>query len=268
MGLNNRFLQDFCDLKRRGALDNCSEVIEIGAQQLSNAFLRADDQLSQCYSLFAKERINLGMPIDAGTVNGMEHQSEDNPSSRNFWQSIGFRYASIEFDGHRESIPIDLNRDQVPSRMRGIFGLAVNTGTTEHVANQDNAFRIIHDLCKPGGIMYHELPAGGMMTHGLITYTPKFFWHLCRENGYEPLILQVSSHNANPVPKNIRDSNLQFSGNDPILAETVVDFTIVAALRKQHDKAFVTPLDIPLEIMPSHRTVRDKIKSAAAKIGF
>jgi hypothetical protein len=251
MGLSNGFLQEICSLKRRGALDGFSSVIEVGAQQLSNAFLRSDQLIKDAYDLFGMSPTSLGAPISAGFNEGLEHQSEQNPSSRQFWQSIGFRYGSIEFDGHRDSIALDLNRDGVPGRLRGGFDLVVNTGTTEHVANQDNAFRVMHDLCRHGGIMFHELPAGGMMTHGLITYTPKFFWHLCRENDYEAVVLKTIACGSNPVPQNIRDSNLTWGEGTPIPTDLVPDFMIVAALRKRHDREFITPLDVPPEIMPS-----------------
>jgi hypothetical protein len=251
VSLNNTFLEDLSELKRRGALDRCSSVIEIGAQQLSNNFLQDNDLLSRCCALFGKEKTSLGSPIESKTVDGVEQLADGNPTSRQFWQSIGFAYASVEFDGHRDSIPLDLNYNRV-RRMRAAFDLIVNTGTTEHVANQDNAFRVMHDLCKLGGIMYHQLPAGGMMTHGLVTYTPKFFWHLCRENHYEALILRVSSHDANPVPQDVRDSNLNHVGHDPIPGDQVVpDFMIVAVSRKHHDKPFVMPLDLPADIVPA-----------------
>lgn len=245
MALNNVFLEDMIELRRRGAVGDGGSVIEIGAQQLANNFLRQHELLSQCYALFDRMRTELGAPIASRAVNQLEELAEDNPTSRHFWQSIGFSYATVDFDGHRASTPLDLNRDHVPRRMRAAFDLVVNTGTTEHLANQDNAFRVIHDLCGPGGLMYHQVPAGGMMTHGLITYTPKFFWHLCRENGYEPVILRVSSHPANPVPQDVRDANLSYAGSDPILVDQVPDFMIGAALRKPHDRPFVTPRDFP-----------------------
>jgi SAM-dependent methyltransferase len=251
LGLNSRFLQDLVSLKRRGISESFNKVVEIGAQQLSNDFLRADGLLDEIYLAYGQQRPILGQPIDEGFVSGIEHQSERNPSSRFFWSSLGFRYTSLEFDGHRDSVPIDLNKDVVPAPMRETFDLIINTGTTEHVANQDNAFRVIHDLCKVGGVMYHELPAGGMMTHGLITYTPKFFWHLCRENDYRPISLRMISCGTNPVPANIRASNVQFAGEDPITADNVTDFLIVAVLSKQHDKPFRTPLDVPVELMPA-----------------
>jgi hypothetical protein len=246
MSLNNTFLDDLCELKKRGVLEGLASMIEIGAQQLSNNFLGHHDCLSECYSLFGKTKLQLGVPVESNTADGVEQLAETNPASREFWRSLGFAYASLEFDGHRDSTALDLNRDHVPHHMRAAFDLVVNTGTTEHVANQDNAFRVMHDLCREGGIMYHQLPAGGMMTHGLITYTPKFFWHLCRENGYEAVVLRVSAYPASPVPQNIRDSNLSYAGCDPIEAGlSVPDFIVAAVLRKPHDRPFVTPLDIP-----------------------
>jgi hypothetical protein len=247
MGLNNVFLEDLVELKRKGAVRSGGRVIEIGAQQLANNFLRQNDLLSECYMLFERPRVELGETTETRTANNVEELAASNPDSRHFWRSIGFDYSTVDFDGHRDSTPLDLNRDRVPRRMRSTFDLVVNTGTTEHVANQDNAFRVMHDFCRPGGIMYHQVPAGGMMTHGLITYTPKFFWHLCRENDYEPLILRITSFPPNPVPQNIRDCNLAYQGHDSISVDQVPDFMIGAALRKRQDRAFVTPLDLPTE---------------------
>ena len=46
-------------------------------------------------------------------------------------------------------------------------------GTTEHVANQLQPFKIIHDLAAAGALMLHVLPAGGMPNHGLVSYNPE-----------------------------------------------------------------------------------------------
>src|ERR1700737_1931507 len=251
MGLGSAFLEDLIELKRSRTIDGLTKVVEIGAQQLANSFFRAENSLEELYRLFKRPRPELGKPQDVGHVYGMEHQPDDAPPSRQFWESLGFTYPSVEFDGHRDSIPIDLNRDSVPRELAGTFHLVVNTGTTEHVANQDNAFKVVHDLVCRGGIMIHELPAGGMFNHGLINYNPKFFWLLCRENEYEVLSLGFSSSGSNPVPQNIIDSNLEFGGSRCRLdVTTIQDFAITAILRKRDNRPFVTPLDLPPEIMP------------------
>ena len=48
MGLNARFLQQMIWLKSGGYLSSGQKVIEIGAQQLNNSFLKADTKSSPC----------------------------------------------------------------------------------------------------------------------------------------------------------------------------------------------------------------------------
>jgi SAM-dependent methyltransferase len=255
MGLGRGVLQEIIALKRTGMLPGRAKVIEIGAQQLSNDFLRADaelDELAREFSLSAPPQ--LATPIAAGfTAAGLELQSDQAPASRAFWEAIGFQYAALDFDGHRDSCALDLNRDQVPAELHNKFDLAINTGTTEHVANQDHAFRVIHDLVRKGGVMLHELPAMGMPTHGLLTYTMKFFWHLCRENAYQVLRLEMLPGGIAPLPDNIVATNRQYGrlqAAHPFESEPIRDRYIAASLRKVTGAAYVTPLDVPADIMP------------------
>ena len=99
--------------------------------------------------------------------------------------AFGSGYAAIDIDASPGSIPLDLNFDDVPAEFKASFALVTNFGTTEHVANQLNAFKTIHDLAEVGGVMIHTVPAQGYMNHGLVNYNPKFFWMLARSNGYK-----------------------------------------------------------------------------------
>lgn len=256
MALESNLVAELAGLKRRGALDNFTRIVEIGAQQLTNNLLLNTVGLDDLYKAMGKTRPCLGSPKYAGTTDGIDLLHDDAPSSRQFWESLGFGYSAIEFDGHRNSIALDLNRDRVPRRMRNQFDIVVNWGTTEHVANQDNAFRVMHDLCAVNGVMMHLVPAGGLMNHGLINYNTKFFWHLCRENEYEVLILKTLAAGTNPVPQNIIDSNQSLGAMaeiDQPISSRVVDFLIIASLRKKHDRDFVTPLDIPADLVRRHK---------------
>jgi len=214
MGLGRGLLIDLIELRQNGVLDGCVEVIEIGSQQLSDGFLNSGDLLDTLYQAFGRDRPTLGAPV------GEEKYTEMAPPSEPFWTSLGLTYSTVDFGGHRGSIPIDLNCDIVPDHLRGKFHLVVNAGTTEHVANQDNAFRIIHDLTAPAGIMLHEVPAGAFGDHGLISYNPKFFNHLCYCNGYRTLLREDR-------PETIR-----------------------AALMKLGSRTFATPMDLPAGLMP------------------
>ena len=102
MGLNSGFLREFIELKKRGVFIGPSAVVEIGAQQLSNDFLRSVDLINETFAIFGRAPVPLGEPIASEIVHGVELQSEKNPSSREFWKSIGFTYTAIEFDGHRD----------------------------------------------------------------------------------------------------------------------------------------------------------------------
>ena len=81
----------------------------------------------------------------------------------------------------------DLNFDSLPAADRGAFDLVGNLGTTEHVANQFNCFKVIHEAVKVGGLMVHYVPFWGGINHGLVKYEPRFFTTLIANNGYEAL---------------------------------------------------------------------------------
>jgi SAM-dependent methyltransferase len=265
MGLGPPLLHEIIELKRSGALTGMTKVVEIGAQQLSNEFLRAQRLLKEACDLFERpDNLNLGTSIYAGYAGGLELQAQDAPASQPFWEALGFTYATIDFDGHRHSFAMDLNRDRVPRAWRNNFDLCINAGTTEHVANQDNAFRVMHDLVRTGGIMIHDLPAAGMLTHGLVTYTMKFFWHLCRENNYEVLRLEMTPGGTASLSDDIIATNNQFGRRGEgaeFQAEAIRDWAIVASLRKVRNATYVTPLDVPPEVMPEvGQTVRSRWK--------
>jgi SAM-dependent methyltransferase len=237
MGIGIAFLREIIDLKVAGALDRTKRVVEIGAQQLADNLLEASEELSELYRLFGRPPANLGAPVGADNFTKLA------PPARLFWTSLGFEYAAIDLVD--DAIRVDLNRGQAPLEMHGQFDLITNGGTTEHIANQDNTFRVIHDLCRPGGLMIHEVPCQGMMTHGLINYTPKFFGALARENGYEIVRLRVCADGECDIPAAVMELNARY-GDGYVIPEPhriLQGFTIRATFKKIDHRAFATPLD-------------------------
>jgi hypothetical protein len=251
VGLAADTILHLINLRRAGRLPDRGRVVEIGAQQLSNSFLRATAELAELYALFDRKPVELGPPQATSTVDGIERQADTAPASQPFWESLGFAYDAVEYGGHRGVTSLDLNRDSVPDALRGAFDLVVNTGTTEHVINQDNAFRVIHDLTKVGGVMLHELPGGGMLTHGVVSYNPQFFWLLCRDNNYEVFDLTVAHAGDAPISNDVVQSNAQFAkSRNPIQSQLSVPILLLTAiLKKTSDQGFVTPLDVPAEAL-------------------
>src|SRR3990172_8654910 len=86
--------------------------------------------------------------------------------------------------GYRTTI-LDLNCAVLPASLQKRFDLVLNFGTTEHILNQLNCFKVIHDATKVGGYIYHQLPAIGYVNHGYVTYTGRCFFDLAIYNQYE-----------------------------------------------------------------------------------
>src|SRR5262245_15158185 len=170
MGIGFDLLDRLMELRLAGLIRRRTAVMEIGAQQLNNNFLQATERLQKLGAFFGiNQPIELGEQSESHIVHGgMEHLDAAAPAARKFWLWLGFEYAAIDIDGSPGAIPLDLNFDSVPLRERGRYGLVTNFGTTEHVANQLNAFEVIHDLTALNGLMMHSLPAQGFFNHGLV----------------------------------------------------------------------------------------------------
>jgi hypothetical protein len=111
----------------------------------------------------------------------------------------GMDYVAYDiFEGYRTTI-LDLNSGEVPKSDRGSFDLVINCGTSEHVLNQYNVFRCMHDAVRVGGLIYHNLPMTGYLTHGYFTYTPMLFGDLARANRYEIVKMDFVGPNGSEI---------------------------------------------------------------------
>jgi SAM-dependent methyltransferase len=241
MGLNEHFLGLMIGLKEKGYLHG-QRVMEMGAQQLSDAFLRDRADQEKLAAMFGKDPAQLpDLPRSAeGIAPG------DEPHSRTFFEALGYEYACVDIDGTAETLVLDLNYDDVPPANRGRYDLVTNFGTTEHVINQLNAFKIIHDLTAPGGVMIHELPTQGLIDHGLVAYNPKFFRMLGENNGYETLFYDFRWTEIRSVmTPGMRDEieNYISTIGRPLFG--ISEAVLFVAQRKIKDTPFVPPLDVP-----------------------
>jgi hypothetical protein len=261
LGVDTLLLLD--RLKREGEIGRAGAVAEIGAQQLANSFLTAGPEIAALGKAFGVTApLPLPPPIDAPIAHGsLENLSSQAPPARSFWAWLGYHYTAIDIDGSPGSIPLDLNFDPVPAHLCGRFDLVTNYGTTEHVANQINAFAVIHDLAAPKGLMVHGLPAQGMVNHGLINYNPKFFWMLARSNGYRVVYMDFRSDSTPyPLPDNVIEYVSTFQPDAPRREAGYVtaDCMLVAVLQKVYDIAFVPPLDVPTGTRTDNPSLRER----------
>jgi SAM-dependent methyltransferase len=253
-------------LRQTGHLQKPGAVIEIGAQQLVSQFFdhtwlnRVAEQFGVDPQIIWRG-VERPPVADRGNGIGSRSLARDAPLARLFWEWLGFRYAAIDIDGAPGSIPLDLNYDSAGPADCGRYDVVTNFGTTEHVANQLNAFKVIHDLAAPGGIMLHNLPTQGNCGHGLVNYNAKFFWMLARSNCYEWLYADyIRDGGPHDLPQDIID---WVTPHRPDFAERaraiqVTDAGIIVALRKARDIAFVPPLDVNTGTKPPNRTFAER----------
>ena len=259
MGMGASTLPLLMALKRRGYIPNGSAVIEIGAQQLDESFVGATEDIAATGRFFG-----VIDPPPAFAWNGP--RSDTNllagaPLAREFWTWLGLSYASIDIDGSPGSIPLDLNYDEVPTELVGSYDVVTNFGTTEHVANQLQSFKIVHDLATAGAIMLHVLPASGGLNHGLVSYNPKFFWMLGRSNGYKITFMTMGQSERDAgLPRNLLEFLALYEPQARIdfAAFRMPVTSIVVALQKVFDTPFVAPLDVPTGAMTEHAGLRER----------
>jgi SAM-dependent methyltransferase len=218
------FLRHVIALKQRGLLDGSRRVVEIGRQQINDRLI-ASPVLDEAIALFGGTKPEL-------TPVGTPRIGPHSPPGRLLWSAFGMQSKSVDIDGG--DIHIDLNKGRVPWRYRCAFDLAVNAGTTEHVANQGNAFAAIHDLVRPGGLMVHQVPAYGNIDHGFFGYQPKFFHRLSKANEYEVAQLTL-------IPQAEIDLPAEYRGDG--LPLRVLPVTLLVVMRRKDRRKFVMPAD-------------------------
>jgi len=240
----------WCCLDRCQSLREIRSVCDIGLQEIAAThpanFAAA---LKRFVTLCGKSEIDM----------------TDCRSSAELWRRLGREIVSLDLVGTDPSlIRFDLNIDQVPPRLAGHFDFVTNAGTTEHVFNQANCFKVLHDLTRVGGIMAHAVPSTGFETHGLFTYPLKFFWRLAHANDYECLDAWMSLDRVTKQPKPnvtefLRDDARKFGKarsdeHHPIKFHRLNfddyesgDSSLYIFLRKTSSAPFRIPADMPDE---------------------
>jgi SAM-dependent methyltransferase len=131
----------------------------------------------------------------------------------------GLDYIAYDIFPGKHIVIFDLNRESAPDAHRDRFDCVLNFGTTEHVFNQYNAFKVIHDVTRPGGHIFHQVPTVGYTNHGYWTYSPRTLLELAKANGYQTKAFWITGPQGNtPFNELAAAPELMW---DPVLPENV-----------------------------------------------
>ncbi len=159
---------------------------------------------------------------------------------------------------------LDLNREGLPVKYRDHFDVVLNFGTTEHIINQMNTFRVMHDALKAGGIFFHQVPRSGWTDHGYFCYHNGFFEDIAKANDYEIVDLWYTlAGQASLAGTDIRDVQTpeipQSQVCEPALL-TIPSFNINVIMRKR----FAQPFRVVLELATSHSALSGDVENSYA----
>lgn len=113
--------------------------------------------------------------------------------AKQYFEDRGCHHYSIDIHGRNGSHPLDLSKPIEDEFWHNNFDIVTNFGTSEHVEDQYQCWRNIHNLGRPGCIYCHVLPEYGRYRpyHCKHFFSSDFFVELCKQNKYT-LILNES----------------------------------------------------------------------------
>ncbi len=159
MGVAPGHLWLYTEWLRDGLLKRGGAVLELGAQEL---FCVADpSHINRFVEQFG------GEPFPDDDVIRLANRG----LAGEIFARAGSPYASIDCKPYPFGIVMDLNHDSLPAEHHARYGLVTNHGTSEHIANQWNVAKTIHDATAEGGLMLHAVPVSGEWNTGCLTTT-------------------------------------------------------------------------------------------------
>ena len=106
-----------------------------------------------------------------------------------FFRKIGFdKIDSMDVSDFEDASIVQDLAAELPHELTGRFDVVYDGGTCEHVFDLPTAYRNIHKMLKPGGVLIGHSPCNNWINHGFYQITPEMvygFWE--KTLGYEVL---------------------------------------------------------------------------------
>jgi len=167
-----------------------------------------------------------------------------------FLKSTNIRYQAFDIFSAPGVRIFDLNSSDLPDDDKHKYDIVINFGTSEHIFNQYNCFRLIHNAAKVGAYIFHQVPFTGYLNHGYFVYTPLMFIEIAKANNYDICEIWFSGPQG---ASNVLDIVSSYpSSRDHLLPENFVEGWentgitngLINVLYKKNDKR---PFCLPLE---------------------
>ncbi len=129
------------------------------------------------------------------------HDLPPNYPAKRYFANRGILHRSFDLNGEAGAEVVDLGKP-VTGDLVGVFDIVTDIGTLEHVENQYQAWKNVHDMCRVGGLMVHCLaPPGHWLfgateekAHGRFYYLEEFPHDLATVCGYGKIRAAVMPH--------------------------------------------------------------------------
>ncbi|OBI36264.1 hypothetical protein A5709_16865 [Mycobacterium sp. E1386] len=227
MAITNTELSFLLEASRRGLLPQQGRILEFGEAETMI-------DVAQAIPILLEEGPRRDALLAEPAPDGMPQIYAD--AKRIYRALFDFRsYNAIDLLPPNDyRLQQDLN---LPFDLGTRFDVCINNGTSEHVFNQANCYKAIHDHTAPGGVMIHWTPCLGWIDHGFYNIQPGFFHDLATANGYE-ILLAVLSSETMMMPIIPGQITAEFVGANPGIRDSLA----CAVLRKTTDEPFRFPL--------------------------
>ena len=180
MGFSSGAISHFVQGGQSGTIPKGARVLELGSQNI----------WGEISPTLAREFMNTFGASPSDTE--LEWLTRIGGKSEPLLDAAGFDYTAFDVYEEGRTRIFDLNAQTLGPQDIGRYDVVTNYGTTEHICNQFNAFRVAHDALKVGGVMINSVPFHGSINHGLFNYHPKFFTSLIHNNDYKALYFGLS----------------------------------------------------------------------------
>ncbi|MDJ0828106.1 MAG: methyltransferase [Rhodobacter sp.] len=164
-----------------------------------------------------------------------ELKNEEDGYSERFFQSLGFDKVDAmdlsDFEG--ASITQDLGAE-LRSDLVENFDVIYDGGTCEHVFDISTAYRNIHKMLKPGGVLIGHSPCNNWINHSFYQISPEIvygFWE--KAMGYEilqlylqPLLPSMARRVATTTNPNVTGRRPRIIGDPPKNSPIVLNFAV------------------------------------------